>query len=148
MKYIIEKLESFRSYRQKRIFLQSLGRVERGVGRMCVKIGKDKVLKVAYNVFGIQQNRKEISTWLDLTKHQRKYFATIYNYNPNNAWIIQERLLLPKRSNRYSLIKNKSYFYEKLCYKYELNFFEIQNQVGINKKGITKIYDYGYGKYD
>lgn len=148
MKHIIEKLESLGSYRQKRFFLQSLGRVERGAGRMCVKIGKDKILKVAYNDFGIQQNRREINTWLGLSKYRRKYFATIYKYDPNDKWIIQERLFLPKRRNRYYLIRDKKHFFEELCYKYELDFYELRDQVGINKKGITKIYDYGYGEYD
>lgn len=148
MKEIIAKLESCKSINQKRIFLKSLGRVERGAGRMCVKIGKDKILKVAYNDFGIQQNRREINTWLGLSKYQRKYFATIYKYDPNDKWIIQERLFLPKRSNRCCLIRDKEHFFEELCYKYELNFYELRDQVGINKKGITKIYDYGYGEYD
>lgn len=150
IKLIVQKLEKCTSYNQKRIFLQSLGRVNKGSTRMCVKLGTKYVLKVARNCYGNIQNEREVTTWMSCKKSHRKYFATIYRYDHiDYEWIIQELITFPRLwEQRKKLLNFLPSHLIHIIQAYDLDFSELAYQVGRNNKGKVKIYDYGYSYYD
>lgn len=145
LKEIINTIEQLPNDNQRRKYLRTIGRVRSGCNRMTVIVG-DKVLKVAYGIYGVEQNTYEIKTFLKLKKYHKPFFATIYKYDKENyLWIVQEKLKIYREYNkRINLFDKKvENDLEYILEYYNLPYIETRHQVGLNKNGKIKIYDYG-----
>lgn len=63
---------------------------QEGSSRLVYFIGDNKVLKLAKNKKGIEQNKMESN--LEIQKNYSDIIAHLYDYDPNGKWIIQEKL--------------------------------------------------------
>lgn len=154
---VLETINSVKTIKDAKKLIKSIPVVGEGSSRTALDIGNGLILKVAYNKYGIIQNREEVKLWNSVNKVQKRRLAKII-YSTKYC-IIMERV----RTNLND--KLKSYEFEK--FKNELSVIDDQygylnaedigqyyktldgyvNRIcnlGFNSKNKLVIYDYGF----
>lgn len=104
-----------------------------GVGRIVFGLSDDYVLKIPYNDNGKKQSALEWERW---QKNEWKgLVAQIYNYHAETGIMVMERLHECKSVHYRDQLPEHKCFFEKLK--------QSGIQIGIDKRGFLKLYDYG-----
>jgi hypothetical protein len=85
----VEKFKTLHSFAdRKKYCTENLIRISSGSGRIVYKIDDEKVLKLAWNEKGVQQNANE-AAWKDDGYYQ-PILARIFNYHQKDYWLEME----------------------------------------------------------
>ncbi|NCD07693.1 MAG: hypothetical protein EOL97_16410, partial [Spirochaetia bacterium] len=66
-----------------------------------LKYNKDKVIKVANDVYGEKENAREYILWDDISNYYpklKKWFAPCYQYSATGKYLIQDKVIFPDKT--------------------------------------------------
>lgn len=144
---------------------ENLKKLGRGSSRTVYQLTKNKVLKIAHNRVGIQQNTAEITAWQYISydrEYNKHFFAKVYTQlcHYKDFFIVQEYCdnISTKESKdyveHYRTIKNKraKRFHTALRDLDNTLFYKTLNDltkdnVGRSVRGAIKIRDYGLSEH-
>lgn len=95
MKKILQQIEKASSFNERKEIIKREFpgvRISKGSARMVIPITKSKVLKVAYNEKGEEQNSTEYDVYKFTSLYNKRYLAKVYDCANNSSWIVQKRV--------------------------------------------------------
>jgi hypothetical protein len=64
----------------------------KGTTRIVFKVGKNKVIKLPLGKYTIENNLDEIAHWNKLSTYRKRFYAKIFEYDPEGSYIIMEHI--------------------------------------------------------